>query len=526
MRIQTNFRRVSLHILLLTICVWCLAIIPVRAQTLSGAPKTALVLYDASGPYGSFGFLYCQQMVNILSHFPVQVTTRPVENYAAQDIEQFDTTFYLGILYDNPIPDAFLKDVLSTTKPICWINYNLWQIAWKKNASGGLTYNTAFTNKFGLSFWGLEDTGYATVKYKGVKLTKAETSLNRVFITNANRAKAVATSIKNNGLTVPYIAHGNNFWFVADNPFEYVTFTDRYLAFADVLHDILRISHPANHRALVRIEDVAPIVDPMKIYKIADTLAAERVPFIICVIPEYRDPLGVYNNGKPQTITLADAPAFVKALKYAEKRGGRVIQHGYTHQSGVTVNPFTGISGDDFEFYRVGQYSGGGDIFYQGPVIGDSEEWALQRLMQGRLAMLAAGLNPLGWNTPHYTASAVDYQAFASVYKLEFCRGLYFSMPGDPANTQILQQMAPYILNKDVFGVKRIPETLGYLEPQTDPPTLPADMLTRANANWVVRDGWAAFYYHPFLNVSYLRNTVRLLKNRGYTFVKITEDIQ
>jgi hypothetical protein len=40
-----------------------------------------------------------------------------------------------------------------------------------------------------------------------------------------------------------------------------------------------------------------------------------------------------------------------------------------------------------------------------------------------------------------------------------------------------------------------------------------------ARANLVVRDGFAAFYFHPFLDLDYLKRTVAGIKAAGYTFV-------
>lgn len=48
----------------------------------------------------------------------------------------------------------------------------------------------------------------------------------------------------------------------------------------------------------------------------ADYLYAQNIPYGINVIPVYTDPKGTYNNGVPQTITLAQRPQVVSALKY------------------------------------------------------------------------------------------------------------------------------------------------------------------------------------------------------------------
>ena len=77
------------------------------------------------------------------------------------------------------------------------------------------------------------------------------------------------------------------------------------------------------------------------------------MPFSINVIPEYTDPNGYYNDGVPVTETLAQAPALVTALKYAEAHGGSLNEEGYTHQYSNVANPYTGVSGDDAEFYRA-----------------------------------------------------------------------------------------------------------------------------------------------------------------------------
>jgi hypothetical protein len=62
-------------------------------------------------------------------------------------------------------------------------------------------------------------------------------------------------------------------------------------------------------------------------------------------------------------------------------------------------------------------------------------------------------------------------------------------------------QFFPYVVH-DVYGSKVLPENLGDIAPvtwHTYKQHLPADVLRAARANLVVRDGFAAFYYHPYL---------------------------
>jgi uncharacterized protein YdaL len=476
------------------------------------AEGRVLVLYDSAGEEGWMGRLYVQHMTNLLSHFEVKVESKPVEQYNAGDLNLYDTTIYLGVIYDNPLPAALGSDLLGTSKTFCWIGYNLWQVAWN---------NTPFIEKFGIEFVSLDSSAFAEVQYKDKTLTRDDPDpIGVLKIDNPLQVQVLATSYTTNqSQQAPYITKTANLWYVADNPMSYVTMTDRYLAFADILHDILQISHPESHRALVRIEDVSPKADPANLRAIADYLGSEGVPFSVCVIPEYRDPLGVYNGGVPLTVKLSEAPDVVAALRYMESRGGRIVLHGFTHQYDAVTNPYSGVSAEDYEFYRVTLDNTGKQVL-QGPVAEDSSTWARERVLQGKSELASLNFTPVAWNTPHYLASVVDYGEFAKLFALSLDRGAYFAL--DAQGTQYcLNQMAPYVFNKDVYGIKRMPENLGYIDPSGQLPTLPADLLHRADLNKVVRDGWASFYFHWFLDLNYLKEMIFGLKNQGYSFVRV-----
>ena len=47
----------------------------------------------------------------------------------------------------------------------------------------------------------------------------------------------------------------------------------------------------------------------------------------------------------------------------------------------------------------------------------------------------------------------------------------------------------------------------------------PEDILGAAQRVRVVRDGFASFYFHPFLDIGYLQQTVEGLQGAGWTFV-------
>src|SRR5450830_1067805 len=87
---------------------------PVAAQT---GPKT-LIVYD--GPPGSefakLGMAYAIMLKNLMGHFDSNAELLPVQNYVAGKMQAYDATFYLGAYYDNPLPAAFLSDVVATQK--------------------------------------------------------------------------------------------------------------------------------------------------------------------------------------------------------------------------------------------------------------------------------------------------------------------------------------------------------------------------------------------------------------------------
>ena len=86
----------------------------------------------------------------------------------------------------------------------------------------------------------------------------------------------------------------------------------------------------------------------------------------------------------------------------------------------------------------------------------------------------------------------------------------------------MMGQFFPYLIYKDVYGYKVIPENLGNIEPEPFEgyrSLYPEDLIRHAQKNLVVRDGVASFFYHTDLGTEYLRQVVEGLQHLGYTFV-------
>lgn len=489
------------------------------AQPPASTTNTVLVLHDSRGAFGWYGQLNSILLANLLGHFPLPWTNAPVENYRAGDISRYRMAFYLGTTYDNALPRAFLDDVMATKKTVCWMKYNLWQLG------GTTSYGAAFQSKFGFRFEFMDAGGFTNIQYKGETLSKhpADLELGRVTILNTNVARAPAMAWRDSPSdAIPYILRGSNFWYVADLPFGYMSEEDRYLAFADLLHDIVGIDHPASRRAIIRLEDVDPTYDLPQLRTMADYLHSQAVPFAVATIPVYVDPHGYYTDGEAVRVEMSDAPEFVGTLKYMIARGAQLLMHGYTHQYGAELNPFTGISGDDYEFFRV-IYDAQTNVVHYAPVPEDSAQWAQARVRAGLQEFDEVRLNPVGWVPPHYAASATDYRVFATNFSHTIQRVLYFGASG-----HIAGQFFPYVIHRDIYGQKVMPENLGNVELEpwyTYPARFPQDLIRAARKNRVVRDAWASAFFHPYLDVSYLREVVEGIKGLGYTYVPLSDTV-
>ena len=202
-------------------------------------------------------------------------------------------------------------------------------------------------------------------------------------------------------------------------------------------------------------------------------------------------------------------------------------------------NPYNGVSGDDFEFYRswcTAQQSGGTpvecktDTWVQlaGPVPSDSVNWAANRVSLGKSELKRVGLGRTKlFETPHYAASWNSYLGMKKVYSTRYERELFF--PGmlnkdNEGNKGNFGLFYPYTV-KNIYGTKVLPENLGNYEPESynnHPPRSGADLVNNAKKNLVVTDGNASFFFHPDYPLSELKVAVKGIKELGYTFTPAT----
>ncbi len=546
-------------------CAALLGAFTTSTVRVSSAPLPVLILYDSAGQWGYLGGEYALMLQNLLGHFNVAVTSEPANAYSAGQLNNYGVTFYIGSTYAEPsyYPSgsqqytnyfAFVQDVATTTKPVVWLDHNLWEMAWSWNPAWG----PGFSNKFGINYVGVDSTSqYNRVAYKNTELLKgvvwwanpgadlagctAETpfylngpydcgtEMNVVAITNSTLAQSRANAYSTaTGAQAPYVTHAANLWMVGDIPFAYLSEEDRYLAIADLLHDMLGINHAVNHRGLVRLEDVSAWTPVTDLNNVVNVLNAHGAPFSVATIPHYLDPTGFYNGGVPVDLPIAGSQVGQKLHTWQRQGRADITQEGTTHQYDNTPNPYDEVSGDDAEFYRITQ-NADLSLTFQGPVPVDSASWATSRIATGQSQLANAGLTSFSWLAPHYVASATDYSAIRSNYQIHYGRVIYFP-PGVPAGS-FAGQFYPFTIKVDAYGYHVLPENIAYVEPAPNPgfrPLCPNDLIRFATKALVVRDGFASFFYDPTIVPSpsddcgggnYLDQTMTGIHNLGYTFV-------
>jgi uncharacterized protein YdaL len=475
-----------------------------------------LVLYDTTGRWGWLGELYATMTGNLVSHFG-RWHAQPVQQYRHGELDGYTATVYIGSTYAERLPASFLDDVLATSRPVVWVNDNVLQLARRAGD---------FEARYGWRPTSFDRSPVAEVRYKGHSLTRWAhdgSSIMGCAVANPARAHVLATAVRADGSQFPWALRSRNLTYVAEVPYEYTSETDRELAFVDLLFDALAPATPERHRALVRLEDINPRSDPQDLRAASDYLHAHGIPFGFGVSPYYRDPQG--HDDAPHDLRLRHAPEVVAAIRYLERKGGILVGHGYTHQWDGASNPYNGVTGDDVEFFRVLE-NGDGDVQPVGPLPGDRTiTWADHRIVAANRAFAAAGLSaPTIFEFPHYFASDTAYRAAARRFAVRWERATYYGgvlTGGRIDYRRSIEQFFPFVV-RDVYGTKVLPENLGSLSPHawhSYQARTPQDLVRAARANLVVRDGFASFYFHPFLDLSLLKRTVEGIEAAGYRFV-------
>ena len=422
--------------------------------------------------------LHAQEVANVLRHFTARTRWMYIDqlNYAAAS--GADAVVYLGDNGSRELSRSALS-ALRGAKILVVTRFHVHQLH---------DANVAFQHvREGRD---VRSAGLLHVAYRGTSAGVRQADY--VNLTLQAPARSIA-DIKLGATSVPYIVQDGNATFI-NGTLDYDRLEARPAAFgqailvSDALNDALHAGPlPAGHFAMLRLEDVSVQTPALNLRSIVDYLNSEGIPYGVGVIPD--------QLVKGQTLrTLDEEPELVSALTFAQSHGGTIILHGLHHSFN---------SPEDFEFW---------DAVRRGPLPQDSAAWMDQKLTQGLQIEHANGLRPKMWETPHYSASDVDYT--------EVSRYLSAAWEQRRPNGWL-----PWPLQRDVYGATLLPENLGYVA--VDGTTTVDDQLAIAKLLLACRGCIAAGFLHPStVSVATVQRYVNGLRELGYTFTDPAEFLQ
>ncbi len=476
-------------------CILPIALLAVLTTSAPGAsgdggtPTSVLIVVEGGTSMKSSAIARGRELADLLGHFNATARVLGVDEYVPHTFSRYDLVFFIGFNAVYTPPARFQDDVLASTTPVIWMDTGFKEFSSRADVK----------KKYGFSVSHIDSLSVFDVVRAGDNtFTKGEPNINMIEISDRKKVTVAATALSTGKhWEVPYIVRSGNLMYIADCPFASATETDRYLYFADMLHDLLRQPHETSHTALIRIEDVNPLENPAKLREIADILSSRNVPFLVGVIPFYRSP------AEGISVSLSDRPDLVDALKYMVQNGGTIVMHGVTHQ-------YRGTTAVDFEFW---------DETTNRPIREETAEGIARKLDAGIQEFMKNGLYPLVWETPHYTASIKLYETVSRYFSTAMEQRLAI----EDADAG---QYFPYMINKDLYGQRIIPENLGYVPLDPDPAVGEAAVrriIASAKVNLAVRDGYASNFFHAFVDLDLLKQIVDGVQALGYTYMDVKD---
>ncbi|WP_027623062.1 DUF2334 domain-containing protein [Clostridium lundense] len=457
----------------------------VSAVTLNNSKERLLIVYDKSNFFG-YNNKIISSIEELLGAFNLQVETVNIEKYKKSYIDNFKSVFVLGIEGDFN-NEKFLKDLHDYKGNICWIGY-------------GVQYYLKDNNKYALKYIG-EKTGIYELYYSNKRENNASIESMEKFIMDSTTAFPLVISSRKSGKIFsyigdgkkyyPYIINEKNLWYVSrveDN-------TILFYIFADVINEILNNKKVKPGKVFVRIEDVHPFRNKESLKRIADYLYKENVPFMIALIPTYIDEKTGY------VTTISQKDDFIEAIKYMQEKGGSVILHGYTHQDADGE-----LSGEGFEFW---------DNKRDAPLNVNMEEYVYKKVGDGILECITNDIYPLAFEAPHY---AMDNRGYKEIKK-------YFSTyvgQYQSNNEKFTTTAFPYTIYNTKNFNKLIPENMGFVNP--DNPATIKEIEENFREISIVNGYTAGFFFHPYLDIKYLKEIIEYLKDRDVEFFNLKNE--
>lgn len=448
-----------------------LFIIPKSFTFADNNTNKALIVYESELNTNSV-----ENKVNYLNEllyvFNKNVDKIQVNEYKSGDIKSYNSVFVINI--ENDINNKeFLKDLSDYENKIYWIGNKIEDFL-SENKKYEIKYNSQNNN-------------ISKLIYKENSLViNAGNSFN--IITPSKNSKVLA-SMSDSYNTYPFVINEDNLYYISR-----WDLSDSFI-FEDSLNDFFNVKHFNEGKIFIRIEDVHPFRDTSKLRQIADYLYSKNIPFMIALIPTYID-------SRTQAITTMDMkPEFIEAIQYMQEKGGSIVLHGYTHQLGSEE-----ISGEGYEFW---------DIKNDKPIDEDIEPYVKNRILSGLRLCIENNIYPLAFEAPHYAINIDGYKELKKYFSTYV--GQYQNN-----NHNFSTSISPFIIkNSDAFNTL-IPENLGYVEEDDD------FSVDKIKENFkklsMVRGYVGGFYFHPYLDINYLKEIVEFLEDENVQFLDLKEE--
>jgi len=504
-----------------TCCVLCLALLGVVAGSGAGVPPAdrptgsgagkgprVLIVHDPPFSADARALSVVPALVNLLGHFDCQIEVLESEAYEPGQVDQHDATIYVGLQTQEAaelssaagvrLPEALLRDLHETRKPVCWLGANLDQLA----------------ARFPLRDYGFEMTSadlaeeYDRVLYQGQVLSRPASLPGQgppkaVRVTDPKICRVLAEVEQPRGsgppieggatperAALPYALRSGHFWYFADPPTNVSAPDGSYLALCDQLHPFLGVRHPLARTALLCIKGVHARTSPDRVRELSNLLRSEKVPFAISVTPMYRDP------GRDLEVPLSDERRLVGILREAQHAGAAVIADGFTHQT-------FGRTGEDAEWW---------DMQRDLPVAGRTGVATAQRIEGSVAELVKCGLFPVAWSTPEGRATPADYTQIAELFSTAWERRL-------PAQSAREPQVFPFVILRDNYGQRLLPDNLPPLGKDGDVEPI----LEQIHLQSVVPDPWVTVAISPEAPVDAVRMMLAELRGMDYRLADLRQ---
>ncbi|MFB5253610.1 DUF2334 domain-containing protein [Bacillus mycoides] len=464
-----------------------LLLIPIHISAQSSSKPKVLILYSTADNKITNNV----QILNTqLGHFTNDITVKSLKEVN----ETTNSSSYTHIVYIGEKKEDLSTEVKQFLEnfsgPVLVLGQNVEQLS----------------NRFSFITSKETDIRIHTIEYPTNQL-KNELHEERLMKKVETKGTTLAYALSADGTHPLIIQQGTSYYVATPNLFDWMS---HYVG--EMLFSYFEQKPMTNKTsAYLRLEDVHPAVDVKQLKEIAELLKEKKLPYMITVIPVYKDP----DTGK--TVPLKDNSELIDVLRFMQDNGGSIVMHGYTHQF------YDSETGEGFEFWDVktdqpirqpnhekpktkedfqstedyNKYVENGKAF--------EEKYIKDHIEKRITELVEAKLYPVAFEAPHYTMSQKGYEIL-SQYFSTYVGQIQLN------DTTWKSMHSPAYISTPSFlhGMKLIPETVGFIE--EDKPQAIAKMKERALSVEKLSDGIIGAFYHPYLGVKPLKEVLKELE--------------